>query len=220
MVEIIVGDDVTVQSKSIHAHKALLTAKSSWFKCALKLRFKEGIQKKVYLKNHHPDTFQIFIQWLYSGDFAMSPGSSKHSSPFHGYILGDFLQATDFTGYCMDRLFTTFALGSKACPIDLSTIDFVYKSTTNGSVLRKFVALTVATHLRTQRSAALYGKKLGWGVELETAPEFLVDLVLAFKLSLIPASRQYMDWGDLRKLKETTENDVPETGDDTVEFEG
>ena len=205
MVEVVVScysDTVHPRAAIFHVHQALLEAKSEWFKKALQPQFKEGIQKRVCLTDQDPDTFEIFIQWLYTGDFAMPPSTTQPLLPFHGCILGDFLQATDFTKCCMDHLFTTFAIGSKARAIEPKTVDWVYKSTSKGSMLRKFVALTIATHLGSSRSASLYDSKLGWDNELETAQEFLVDLLLAVRLSLSSLSRHHIAWEDLLKLKE------------------
>lgn len=90
MVDVIVGDDVT---NTWHLHEALLCEASSFFKAAVQGVFQEARERKVQLPEEKNYLFALFVQWLYSGDFA----TQDMTILLRVYILGGRLQAPNFT---------------------------------------------------------------------------------------------------------------------------
>jgi hypothetical protein len=69
LAEVVVGDDSDrshTRTKFL-IHKELLTAASPFFDAALNSTFAEGMDNQVKLPEEKPDSFEWFLQWLYTG---------------------------------------------------------------------------------------------------------------------------------------------------------
>lgn len=62
-------------------HKELLTAASPFFAAALNSTFAEGLDQIVRLPEEKPESFEWFLQWLYTGTLTIQP--SAPSQVFH-----------------------------------------------------------------------------------------------------------------------------------------
>ncbi|KAF7198254.1 hypothetical protein HII31_00610 [Pseudocercospora fuligena] len=69
-------------------HKELLTSASPFFAAALNSTFAEGMEQVVRLPEEKPESFEWFLQWLYTGTLTTQPSSID---PMHNrttYIRG------------------------------------------------------------------------------------------------------------------------------------
>ncbi|KAI7365805.1 RNA methylase family protein [Hortaea werneckii] len=81
-VEILVGDDTEKgrgQTKYL-VHKELLTSASPFFAAALNSTFAEGMEQVVRLPEEKPDSFEWFLQWLYTGSL-----TTPHNTPLDAH---------------------------------------------------------------------------------------------------------------------------------------
>ncbi|EME77910.1 uncharacterized protein MYCFIDRAFT_101810, partial [Pseudocercospora fijiensis CIRAD86] len=56
-------------------HKELLTSASPFFAAALNSTFAEGMEQVVRLPEEKPESFEWFLQWLYTGTLTTQPSS-------------------------------------------------------------------------------------------------------------------------------------------------
>ncbi|KAK5133050.1 hypothetical protein LTR08_008255 [Meristemomyces frigidus] len=73
VVEVVVGDD-SDKSRPVTkytVHKELLTSASPFFAAALNGTFAEGLDQSVRLPEEKPDSFEWFLQWLYTGSLTV-----------------------------------------------------------------------------------------------------------------------------------------------------
>lgn len=78
MATVIVGDDKTSKPPvSYLVHKELLVSASPFFAAALNGAFAEGLDQAVRLPEEKPETFEWFLQWLYTGSL------TTHASGVH-----------------------------------------------------------------------------------------------------------------------------------------
>lgn len=54
-------------------HKELLTAASPFFAAALNSTFAEGLDQVIRLPEEKPESFEWFLQWLYTGTLTVQP---------------------------------------------------------------------------------------------------------------------------------------------------
>ncbi|KAH9825850.1 PAB1-binding protein 2 [Teratosphaeria destructans] len=80
--EVIVGDDSDRSRPKTRfmVHKELLTAASPFFDAALNSTFAEGMDNQVKLPEEKPDSFEWFLQWLYTGSLT-SPHARFDDGP-------------------------------------------------------------------------------------------------------------------------------------------
>lgn len=70
-------------------HKELLTAASPFFAAALNSTFAEGLDQVIRLPEEKPESFEWFLQWLYTGTLTVQPTTpdqvhARHANA-HGY---------------------------------------------------------------------------------------------------------------------------------------
>lgn len=58
-------------------HKELLTAASPFFAAALNSTFAEGLDQTVRLPEEKPESFEWFLQWLYTGTLTVQPSTPE-----------------------------------------------------------------------------------------------------------------------------------------------
>ncbi|WEW59988.1 hypothetical protein PRK78_005470 [Emydomyces testavorans] len=133
MVDVIIGDDV---ANSWHLHEALLCETSAFFKAAFQSAFQEAKERKVRLPEEENHIFALFVQWLYSGNYA----TQDMDILIHTYILGDRLQATHFATLALSKIFEA-ARWSTFTPKQAA---YIGKNTVESCALRRLVVDTVA----------------------------------------------------------------------------
>lgn len=66
--EIVVGSREVV----LYAHKAILAARSDWFRSALRPAFKEAREGKITIPDDNPKIFEPLLEFLYTGEYPLS----------------------------------------------------------------------------------------------------------------------------------------------------
>ncbi|KAA8905762.1 hypothetical protein FN846DRAFT_735263 [Sphaerosporella brunnea] len=68
--EIFVG--LPPSQKQLYAHKAILAARSNWFRSALLSGFREAREGKITILEDDPKIFEALLEFLYSGEYPLS----------------------------------------------------------------------------------------------------------------------------------------------------
>ncbi|EEP82809.1 predicted protein [Uncinocarpus reesii 1704] len=135
MVDIIVGET----AEFWHLHESLLCEASLFFKAAIHSSFREGKEKKVGLPEEKNHIFALFVQWIYSGTFAVHGMDLLIET----YLLGDRLLATDFSKLVITKIFDA----SKWQTFTAVQAVYVGENTTRSCPLRRLVVDTIAYSL-------------------------------------------------------------------------
>lgn len=171
MIEVIVGPD---REKSWTIHKRLLTTYSRFFHDALRSISRGAHDNIVTLPEDDPDTFTLFIQWLYSGLFTGLPDEIRIKFA-KAWILGNKLGAPAFRNNVLDTLLVEPGEG---CVVP-STVRYVYAHTDDGSALRRFFADEVLWDAKRTRKAVCDGEG-DWSALLKDGGAFASDLFFIF----------------------------------------
>ncbi|KAK3079201.1 hypothetical protein LTS18_005489 [Coniosporium uncinatum] len=137
-IKVLVGKDET----PFIVQKSTLCASSDFFAAALKPEWKEAKERTIRLPEQSVETFEIYLQWLNSGNIATQQDEkAKHYKEYlqliHAYALGDTLQDTAFVDALTD-CFIAKAVKTSVCP-GLETIGSLYKHTPDKSPARKLM---------------------------------------------------------------------------------
>ncbi len=148
--------------------------------------FKEALDDVVYLPEADPETFDVFLEWVYTKvvRFPKWPVDKTSLSECEAwwhlvtrlYLLADYLQCTSFGNALLDRVSRIVVRGQIDPHPSYDTTILLYKSTTGHCGMRKlFVALWVWKTSQSQFAA----KEDEWRAYFKGLPEeFLSDLVV------------------------------------------
>lgn len=99
------------ETEEFSVHEQLVCTSSDFFKGALNHGFKESSDRVIPLSEFKPESFKIYLQWLYTGGiFTRQPDSAKEIASqencrlFEAYIMGEYLCDTNFQDTIMDAL--------------------------------------------------------------------------------------------------------------------
>jgi hypothetical protein len=105
-------------------------------------RFKEGQQNKVTLESFRSEIFQLFVEFIYYGQYSCAPDTANKISEYaEAWVMGDYLDATDFKNFAMRKLYSLYCRPKPGAPIgevDPLTIDYCCAMTPASSKLVKF----------------------------------------------------------------------------------
>ncbi|WEW60202.1 hypothetical protein PRK78_005687 [Emydomyces testavorans] len=192
------------------AHKDLLCEKSPFFNGALTHDFKEAAENAISLPEDNPDTFERFLQWLYSGSFSLSGIATdeevdeRYLQLSELYVLADKLEVPHLKNDVIDELFVMKRHPDK--PPQAEVISYVYENTGEKSPLRKLMVAWLVWHVDfkwyTTSSAPAF---------LSQCPEFAADLAVAL-------ARRYIDFNALSPFNEPAEKCYKETVEPPAAF--
>lgn len=168
-VDITVGAEA--ESKTYKLPRGLLIHYSQYFQNALEGDFKEAHQNKIELSNIKCDTFESFVQYIYSG----SSRIEDIDEAIDLWILGDYLGVSGVKNCAVEAIFwhAEAECWCEGPRIEPANVAKVYWGTITGAKLRKLVALFVAAEL----DEGGRGGKWDWGSKLkELAGDFLNDI--------------------------------------------
>ncbi|KAF2768529.1 hypothetical protein EJ03DRAFT_273984 [Teratosphaeria nubilosa] len=196
--EVIVGDDSdrSRPKTKFMVHKELLTAASPFFDAALNSTFAEGMDNQVKLPEEKPDSFEWFLQWLYTGsltnpharfddgpdwqyaeqmarsdgDLRNHQGSPKYFLLIDLFALSDRLLTTQLSNHILSTI-ARLSEATNSVPTPSDTW-ILYDSIPEGSKLRTLV-LDLFAYKKTDR--LLETHKDEWH------PRFLRELVVKLK---------------------------------------
>ena len=156
-------------------HQDLLSSVSPYFEAALTTGFKEATARTVSLPEDDIESFERFVQWLYSGVYALSVFKTREMADKRYlqlaelYILADKFQVPKLKNDIIDKVNTTH----KAYLPPLSAISHVYKNTPTSSPLRKMLVATYVWSIDLTWYNEEEAEK-----ELLMVPEFTRDLTV------------------------------------------
>lgn len=179
------------------AHKDLLCQRSPFFNGALTRDFKEASENAVTLPEDDPDTFERFLQWVYSGTYVLSgigtddEVDERYIQLVQLYTLADKLEVPALKKSVVDELFVMKSNPDK--PPQIEVISYVYENTRERSPLRKLMVAWLVWHVEyswyTTPVAASF---------LAQCPDFAADLVVAL-------ARRFVDFNALSPFNESPE---------------
>ncbi|XP_044754508.1 uncharacterized protein LOC123313618 [Coccinella septempunctata] len=82
----------------IKAHRVVVASRCDWFRKALLSGMKEDIDKKIVIHETNPETFKIFLGYLYSGK--LSPSETTHEQLVDLVVLSDRFEVDPLKQAC------------------------------------------------------------------------------------------------------------------------
>jgi hypothetical protein len=121
-------------------HEDLLRGSSKFFEAALGREWLESQERRVQLSEFDPETFALYVQWLYTGRHHTSnTGLSQVHTLTSGYVLGNYLQDDKYQDSLLDTLAEHLEEYPVRYEILLRTVASTYHQTTDNSPLRAFM---------------------------------------------------------------------------------
>ncbi|EEP81268.1 conserved hypothetical protein [Uncinocarpus reesii 1704] len=145
---------------------------------ALTRDFKEAAENAVSLPEDDPDTFERFLQWLYSGRYILSGIGSdeevdeRYLQLAQLYTLADKLEVPPLKHEIIDELFMMKRNPDK--PPQTEVIAYVYENTGERSPLRKLMVAWLVWHVDFRWYSTPNATNF-----LSQCPEFAADLAVA-----------------------------------------
>ena len=131
---------VTAGRQEWRLSSALLTKNSRFFEAALKEPWNGSTTRSVSLEEEDSDAFELFVRWMRLGDYGMRNRYASSTLSVKAWVLGDKLGALDFRDHAMMHLLVHLA---RRC-LKGGVVRMVYEKSPEGSLLRKWVADTMA----------------------------------------------------------------------------
>jgi hypothetical protein len=138
-VSITVGSDS--RKRTFYVHKDQLVCESAYFRTSLNSGFVEGRTQQVELGQDDPDVFDIFVQWIYEGDYDVQKALSKEEGgteeawyKLHtqAYSLGNRLVAPGFKKKIIETLAAVFErYDDIAMSLIIEMAKIIYEGTSN-----------------------------------------------------------------------------------------
>jgi hypothetical protein len=97
------------REKSWTIAKALLAHYSGYFRRTK--NFKEGEQSKVILESFEPETFQLFVEFVYFGRYSyrdILSDKQRIRDSVKAWVLGDYLDAVEFKNFALKNLYDIY----------------------------------------------------------------------------------------------------------------
>ena len=162
-------------------HEKQLCEKSAFFRAAFGPHFKEGSSRVIVLEEDDADTIDHFIQFLYSNrkddeDLGLLDNHERHEcmmAAMRLFVFGDKYDVPEIRDYSITWILENYGTQFMILP-STEIIEFVYANTSQGSMVRKFVADWWAFEVEKVRSGGQVMQD--W---LVTVPEFAVDLAMS-----------------------------------------
>jgi hypothetical protein len=153
------------ECKIFLVHKHTTVRRASFFKAALSRDWQEAREKRVSLPNCAPETFEGYLQYLYTNEVTVCGEESQHACELvKMWVLADFLGDYLFAQAVCHTLYT------RNPHITLDAVELIYELTSYNSALRPSVfGLWMSTPITRVLSS------------LRTEPgypqEFILDLI-------------------------------------------
>lgn len=125
-------------------HKNLVCRYSSFFKAACKGGFREAESNEIKLPDDESETFDNFVQWLYTRDFEhqkTESGGLDWVCILDTYVLADKLGAPKFSNYVMNLMVHEAEMrwDQELGLPDAAAVCVAYENTPGSSPLRRFL---------------------------------------------------------------------------------
>ncbi|EER25635.1 hypothetical protein D8B26_000046 [Coccidioides posadasii str. Silveira] len=180
------------------AHKDLLCQKSPFFNGALTSDFKEAAEHAITLPEDDPDTFERFLQWVYSGTYVLSGIGSdeevdeRYMQLAQLYVLADKLEVPALKHNIINEMFLMKLSPGKPPQVDV--ISYVYENTRVRSPLRQLIVAWLVWHVDFEWYKTANAMNF-----LPQCPEFAADLAVAL-------ARRFVDFNMLDPFTGSPDN--------------
>ena len=157
------------QQTSWHLPKSLLTRYSTFFAAALNVALGEADIASVTLSSQvKPSVFELFVQWLYMGEYKKEEKGFKHHD--EAWVLGEFLGCAAFQDFAILNMIlyhrTTF--------VTKPQVLFAYHQSPPKSKLRQFLVTQYVSDRVTPKESAFEA----WALEEheQEVTDFIADV--------------------------------------------
>ncbi|KAF2111663.1 hypothetical protein BDV96DRAFT_649643 [Lophiotrema nucula] len=166
--------------------KALLLTHSGYFRRACRDdTFQEGINNQVELKDFEPEVFLLFIEFMLYGRYSSKDDLQdflKIRDSAMAWVLGDYLDATEFKNCAMRDLYAIYCPGEGLAPksgIGPAAIYFVCSKTMSSSHLWHFFKDVTVAYWHDEKVVAYYSQaeREDWSAVWDIHREFRDDLM-------------------------------------------
>lgn len=130
--------------KAFYVHQEQLCQVSPVFKAAFTSAFREGSEKKMDLVEEDENTFDRFIQWLYSQQYEISGDRregdryARFTAPLKLFVLAEKFDISKLKNLLMTKMFAAVKQGL-ARP-SKTAIAYAYEHTPPSSIIRRLLA--------------------------------------------------------------------------------
>jgi hypothetical protein len=137
---VIVGEE----EASFYVHRNVICESSSFFKAALNGTFKESAEGKVILPEDDPDTFERFLQWIYTKAYNVPPLAYSSSEKIckqswhyvRLYVFAEKTHVESLKDHTICQLFTLHQPSRTTQSVEYECVEFAYNHTLPESALR------------------------------------------------------------------------------------
>jgi len=152
---------VSVRRDRRYVHKDQLVHKSAYFRTSLESEFLEGQTQQVLLDQDDPNAFDVFVQWIYKGDYNVQmalPEEERRTEEAwyelhaRAYSLGNRLIAPDFKKI-IEKLATDFERHDDlTMALVIKIAEIIYDGTSNedGNEMRSLLAMYCGSRISRQ----------------------------------------------------------------------
>lgn len=176
-VTLIVGEN----KKPFQVHLDLLCEASPIFKAAFSGNFKESSEKTMQLPADDESIFELFVDWLYYQRYEMIPevegdeyeASGVFLQAFKLFVIADKYEVIKLKSRVIETLFVAGKVSKWG--LTLSSLDYAYEHTTQGSGLRKLLADSFAWNIDLE----WYERPRIQGF-LRQRPDLAADIIASF----------------------------------------
>lgn len=133
-INVVVGNS----KEDFRVHEAMIRSSSPFFEKALAGPWKEASQRLVKLPEDEPQTFALYINWLYSGKIpahSQAPEIDYHNL-INAYILAERLLDTEFHNAVTDAVVERFQDNVASGPLKLPSSTFLMHSKIRSHLLQ------------------------------------------------------------------------------------
>ncbi len=176
-----------------NVHENIICKSSDFFSKAVKGGWKESKDRSVELPDETPDTFGLYLHWLYRGtiptkvDEAGAAGTNEYNRLARAFILGDKTGDGDFQDAVIDAMIsknkTPTSNGDYWSP-ERPTIELIYENTLQSSKARKWL---VDTYIRSGSS--------DWMLDRADAADWPHEFLLELSAKLLGKTRLHVKDG-------------------------
>ncbi|MCJ1251798.1 hypothetical protein MMC30_009036 [Trapelia coarctata] len=179
VVKVVVGNEEGLKTWSIH--RILLTKHSSFFRAALAPgHFVESLTNTVTLPSDDAESFEIFVQWLYTYNPETNKNALAHFqfstiSLIKAYCMGDMFGVLDFKNAVMAKLFDAHLWRHFITSFTPECLNYALENSLSGCPLQKLLADICACRIL---SASLSGDKAAeWQEIFDGKEEFAAAVI-------------------------------------------
>lgn len=125
-------------------------ASSDYFLKKLSGPWRDSQVDEHKLEDVSVQVFELFVQWLYSGNISMRDAHDKENLLIHAWALGDRLLSDQFKNTIINALYDDWKEYNFSWPKNMSFAALSYEVSPEGSQLRKLVIDKYSRHTREE----------------------------------------------------------------------